>query len=47
MKQEISQHQSPSPVCDQEAVVVELSFEDIAFVSGGPQITNDSFQPPS
>ncbi|ALV04833.1 hypothetical protein DES44_3661 [Roseateles depolymerans] len=47
MKQETIQHDSPAAVSDPDAVVVELSLEDIASVSGGPQITNDSFQPPS
>lgn len=46
MKQETLQHHSPAQVSDQEAVVLELSLEEVEAVAGGPQITNDSFQPP-
>lgn len=45
MTQETLQHQSPAHLSDQEAEVTQLSLEDLEAVSGGPQITNDGFQP--
>ncbi len=46
MEQETLQHQSPTPNAGRESVVIELTLEDVESVAGGPQITNDSFQPP-
>lgn len=47
MKHENLQHQPPGLISDQETVIVELSLEHLESVSGGPQITNDGFQPPT
>ncbi len=47
MKQDASQHHDSEPLYEQDTAITELSLEEIASVSGGPQITNDGFQPPT
>lgn len=47
MKQDASQHHDSETVSEQDTAIIELSLEEIESVSGGPQITNDGYQPPS